>query len=99
MNSALLPCVVNILANLGIQVAPGSPLGVLNEIVYIPQYTLIPRFILGLRVLYAHDVQGRHGSNIDTAFGLGSSSGHDAAGSVIVFAAGGQNEEEEQGEE
>ena len=66
---------------------------------YIPIFTLVPRFILNLRDLYAHDLQGRRGSNIDTAFGLSSTPGHGPVASAIVFAEDGQNEGGEQGEE
>ena len=61
----------------------------------IPIITLVPRFILNLRELYARDLQGRRGSNIDTAFGLTSASSHGPVASVIVFAEDGQNEGEE----
>ena len=97
MNSVLLPCVVTIPINLDI--VQESHRRILISVTYIPQFTLVPRFVLSLRALYAQDVQGRRGSDIDTAFGLGLSSDHGAAGSAIVFAAGGQNEEEEQGED
>ena len=60
-----------------------------------PMFTLVPRFILNLRELYAHDLQGRRGSNIDTAFGLTSASSHGPVASVIMFAEDGQNEGEE----
>ncbi|KAF8135141.1 hypothetical protein EV363DRAFT_1160330 [Boletus edulis] len=53
-------------------------------------YTLIPRFVLSLRELYARDV--RRGSGIDTGFGLSLSSS-DAG---IVFAGDEQNEELEE---
>ena len=65
----------------------------------IPIFTLVPRFILNLRELYARDLQGRRGSDIDTAFGLSSTPGHGPVASAIMFAEGGQNEGEEQGEE
>lgn len=38
----------------------------------IPPVTLVPRFVLGLRELCAHDLQYGRGNNIDTAFGFGS---------------------------
>ncbi|KAF8546119.1 hypothetical protein OG21DRAFT_1502058 [Imleria badia] len=37
---------------------------------FVPMFTLIPRFIMSIRELYAHDVQGRRGEGIDTGFGL-----------------------------
>ena len=66
---------------------------------WIPIFTLVPRFILNLRELYARDLQGRRGSDIDTAFGLTSASSHGPVASAIMFAEGAQNEGEEQGEE
>lgn len=66
---------------------------------YEPPYSLVPRFILSLRALYARDLQGRCGSDIDTAFGMSLGSVHGAATSAIVFADDGQNEGSEQGEE
>ena len=67
----------------------------------IPTYTLVPRFILSLRALYARDLQGRRGSesNIDIAFGFTSAFGHGVAASAIVFVGDGQNEGLEQEEE
>ena len=66
---------------------------------YIPLYTLVPRFILGLRALYARNLQGRRGSDIDTAFGFTSTSSHGAVASAIMFADAGQNEGLEEYEE
>ena len=77
----------------------GGPLLLLGVMEAIPPYTLVPRFILSLRKLYVRDLRGRRGSEIDTAFGLTSAFGHGAAASTIMFADGGQNEGEEQGEE
>lgn len=59
---------------------------------YVPACTLVPRFILNLRALYARDLQGRCGGDIDTAFGLTLSSTHGAGASAIMFAGAGQNE-------
>ena len=56
----------------------------------VPAYVLTPRLVLSLRELYARDLRGRCGSDIDTAFGLTSS---------IIFAEGRQNVVEEPGEE
>lgn len=66
---------------------------------YMPAFTLVPRFILNLRELYARDLRGRRGSDIDTAFGLTSGSADDAAVSTVVFVDAGENEDEEQDEE
>lgn len=65
----------------------------------IPPFTLVPRFILHLRELYALDVQGRQGSDIDTAFGLWSVSKHGAPPSAIMFADAGQNGDGKWGDE
>ena len=65
----------------------------------IPMFTLVPRFILNLRELYAHDLQGRCGSDIDIAFGLTSASCYGPVTSAIMFADGGHSDGEEQSEE
>ena len=65
---------------------------------YITLYPLVPRFILGLRAVYARDLRGRCGGEIDTAFGLNSVSDR-AVASMIMFADAGQNEGSEQGDE
>ena len=71
-----------------------------NALQVIPPVTLVPRFIINLRELYGRDLQGRRGSNIDTAFGLGSAFEQSAVRqSAIVFADGRQNESEERGDE
>lgn len=62
----------------------------------IPAVTLVPRFIFSLRRLYARDLQGGNGGDIDTAFGLTSSHG---TASTIMFADGGLNEVSEEGED
>ena len=99
MNSILTSALVNILDN-----TVGIPTnGLLAILVWaiegIPAITVVPRFILSLRKLYARDLRGRHGSDIDIAFGFTSASDHGAVASAIMFADGRQNEEEEQGEE
>ena len=65
---------------------------------YAPTFVLTPRFVLRLRDLYARDLRGRCGSDIDTAFGL-TSYGYAAVASRIVFAECKQNMGKEQGEE
>lgn len=59
---------------------------------YIPPFTLAPRFILSLRELHSGGLQGRRGSNIDTAFGLTSAFGHDATALAVISADAGQDE-------
>ena len=58
---------------------------------YVPMFTLSSRFILSIREMHAHDVQGRRGSGIDTGFGL-SVSGRGAVETVLVFADVAQDE-------
>ncbi|KAF8553945.1 hypothetical protein OG21DRAFT_1497349, partial [Imleria badia] len=55
---------------------------------HVPMITLTTRFIMSIRELHAHDVQGRRGEGIDTGFGLPSS----GRGSAIVLADVEQNE-------
>ena len=64
---------------------------VLIVVQYVPMFTLTPRFIMGLRELAARDVQGSCGGGIDSGFGLSSSNSN--AGTAIVFADVGKNEE------
>ena len=49
-------------------------------------FTLVPRFILSLRELYARDLQGARPNDIDTAFGFTSASAHESALNTIQFA-------------
>jgi hypothetical protein len=58
---------------------------------YVPLFTLVPRFIVSIREMYARDVHRGRGDGIDTGFGL-MSSGCNAGGTAIVFADVGQNE-------
>ena len=91
--------VINVLINTGDIPVDGWRLILVGVVELIPLYTLVPRFILSLRRLYERDLQGGRGSNIDTAFGVTSMSGHGGASSTIMFADGGQNEGLEQGDE
>ena len=96
MNSTLMYSILNLIFYaVGLSIDGQVILSVAAD--YIPLFTLVPRFILNLRELYARDYNGRRGSNIDTAFGLTSS--HGPVVSAIVFAEDGQNEGGEQGEE
>ena len=98
MNSTLLYSIVSVMFNTAnIPTSGWWTLLFLAE--YIPILTLVPRFILNLRELYARDLQGRCGSNIDTAFGLTSASSHGPVASAIMFSEDGQSEVEEQNEE
>lgn len=98
INSILVMSLVGILYDVA-GIPPGGWWILLDMTQYIPPFTLVPRFILGLRAVYARDLQGRRGSDIDSAFGLSSGSVHGATATAIVFADGGQNEGEEQDEE
>ncbi|KAF8442243.1 hypothetical protein L210DRAFT_3536131 [Boletus edulis BED1] len=60
-------------------------------------WTLIPRFIISVRELYARDVQISRGEGIDTGFGL--SSGRSAGEKAMVFADVEQDEGPEDVEE
>jgi len=51
---------------------------------YVPVFTLVPRFFLSLRELYARDFRGRCGGDIDTAFGF-TSAGDGAVESMVMF--------------
>lgn len=94
MNSILLYALMNVLGNMG-TIAPGWQLVLATAIQQIPPFTLIPRFILDLRELYARDLQVRRGSHIDTAFGLGSQSWHVAPMNRIMPLDAERNEEEQ----
>ena len=70
---------------------------------FLPIGIVAPRLILSFRKLYACDLQGRCGGDIDMAFGMSLVSGHGTVISEIVFADVWQNngneESEEHGEE
>ena len=80
---------------LDLEIVPrdGWSLMLLVPLHYVPTFTLVPRFILDLRKLYARDLQGRH-SNIDTAFGFVS----DTAVSTMAFADLHEDDEERMNE-
>lgn len=98
MNSILISALLSMLFATSVSVTGWQAI-VLASMESIPPYTLVPRLILSLRKLYARDLRGGRGGNIDTAFGLTSGSGHGAAVSAIMFADGGENEGSDQGEE
>lgn len=58
----------------------------MEVIQYIPLFTLVPQFILNLWELYARDLRGRCGGEIDTGFGLTSQFTRHVAPSTIGFA-------------
>ena len=57
-----------------------------SAFLYIAFYPLIPRFIIGVRELYDHDIRGRW-QGIDSGFGVVSQSyaGQDTTMSAMVF--------------
>ena len=77
---------VNILADIPSFPTPPWPIILIGTMEYTPAITLVPRFILSLRKLYAHDLRSRRGSEIDAAVGLSSADGRGAVASAIVFA-------------
>ena len=102
INSILVFSVLNTLGNAGSIPMYGWRIVLVGVLRYIPAFPLIPRFILNLRELYAHNLSlGGRGSAIDTAFGYSPGIGQDAAVSAIVFADAGPNgdhREEQAGE-
>lgn len=90
---------LNVLISLGNIRTDGWRTMLIGMVQFIPPFVLVPRFILGLRQLYARDLQGRHANDIDTALGLTWASGLNAVASTIMFADAGQNECEREGEE
>lgn len=100
LNSILLLALINILGNAGSIPAGGWQFVLAMLLQEIPPLTLISRFILSLRELHAHDLQGRQGGGIDTEFGLGSVSDMQgaAAGTMIIVDAG-RTGNEERGDE
>ena len=100
MTHSILACaLINMLINTGSFPTDGGWIILIGTIESIPPFTLVPQFILGLRKLYASDLRGRRGSDIDTAFGFTSAPSHGVVASAIMFADAGQNEGLEQGEE
>ena len=86
MNSILTFALINVLIFTGNVSMDGWRVIPLATIQYVPAFTLVPRFILSLRKLYARDLRGRRGNEIDTAFSLTSASNHGAAAaSAIMF--------------
>ncbi|KAF8126711.1 hypothetical protein EV363DRAFT_560283 [Boletus edulis] len=78
-------------------VAPTNNPALFHTFLYIIFYTLIPRFIIGIRELYDHGIHG--GFHIDNGFGVvfQSNAGPDTTVSAIVFADGNQSPEAEGG--
>lgn len=65
---------------------------------YVLVFTLVPRFTLSLRALYARDVQERRGSRLGTAFGL-TSTRHSVIEIAMSYTESGQDEGSEGTEE
>lgn len=98
-NSIITFALINMLVSTGKVPTDGWQIILLGTMDSVPPYTLVLRFILGLQKLCARDLRGRRGSEIDTAFGFTSGSGHGAITRAIMFVDGGQNDGLEQGEE
>ena len=98
MDSILTSSTVSLLTNATTAVPSGWLIFLQSIAQAILPTTLVPRFFLNLREVYARDLQGRRGSNIDTGFGLGSGFEQGAVRSAIVFAGPRQNESEEGGD-
>ena len=96
MISVLLFSLFTVLSNSGIQTPDGWLALVTAALEQIPPVTLIPRFVLSLRELYAQETRA---SNTDAAFGFGSEFGHGALRSPIQFADIRRGGSDEQGEE
>ena len=92
MISTLCYQIVNALTALG-NIPQGWAIDVLPACTGIALYTLTPRFVMNIRELYAVDIQGRCGGDIDTGFGLSSRAGRSVGGmttiGTIAFAGGG----------
>ena len=97
-NSALIFNISNVLFALGKSPSSGWQFYTLYIVEGVPVFVLIPRFIINMRQLYEHDLQGARRDDIDSGFGLGSLSARNAAG-TMMFADNEQNEELEQGED
>lgn len=65
----------------------------------VPIATMAPRFVLSMRELYARDVRGGRRDGIDTGFGFSALASHGTSRSAMVFADGGQRNEDLNGEE
>lgn len=56
---------------------------------YVPPFTLAPRFIMNIRELYALDVEGRCGDDVDAEFGLSSRGSRTTVGTIAFADVGG----------
>lgn len=92
MSSILGFALFNILGNARVIPTDGGWFILTMELQQVPPFTLVPRFILNLRELYAHDA--RRGNDIDTAFGLALGPWHASA----VLADAGRDEDDDQTE-
>ena len=99
IRSIFLSILINVLGASGKLPTAGWQIIALGNVQDVPMYTVAPRFILSIRELYKHDVQGGPRDGIDTGFGL-SSAGYGAGdGTAIVFAGAAQSGEPEDLEE
>ena len=95
MDSVLVFSIISLLTNTT-TAAPNAWFLFLSS---IPPFTLVPRFVLNLREIYARDVHVGRGSNMDTAFGFGTGFEQGAIRSAIVFAEPRRIRGEAEGEE
>lgn len=98
--SVLMYSIISMLRNTDILYRNGWVAGwIVAGLQTIPPFILVPRLVLSLRELCAHNLQGGRGSHIDTAFGFGSRLEHDTVWSAIAFADPTENEDIERGDE
>ena len=97
MDSILLYSLLNMLSAANMSWIYSWQVVLVGIMMGVPAFVLTPRLVLSLRDLYARDLRGRCGNDIDTAFGL-TLSGSAAVTSGIFFADDGQNVDEGQGE-
>ena len=90
--SAFLNTFLYLLYSLG-DIPQGSVNQVLLVVANLPLYTFTPRFVINIRELYALDIEGRRGGDIDAGFGLSSrasrSVGSLTVGTIAFTEAGG----------
>ena len=99
INSILSLALFNLLYNTrkGPLASDIQPITMLMRMDYISSFTLLPRFLLGLRELYARDLQKRRGSDIYTVDDFISAPSFDALGNAVIFADSEQEGSEQSG--
>ena len=99
--SAFLNNFIYLLYGLG-DIPQGWVYYVLLVVANLPLYALTPRFVMNIRELYALDIEGRRGGDIDAGFGLSSREsrgvGSTTIGTIVFMelgVIGGPNDDEE----